>query len=133
MIPRYLYRGVSRTRYEKTRGLLIPKLYVSPVHVKCDDGTTSVVDPRHGLATTPHQARAEFYALGCALGCGPRRSGVVFVIDRTKFLEYGVSAYSLCDSAVFSWAIIDEVVILACQSWRVIPEEVIVRRYDHST
>jgi len=123
----YLYRGVSRTLYE-TRGALVPKI-LHPFKVVSEDGSTTYVDPRIGVSTTPHQAQAEYYALGGGL----HKSGVVVVLDRTKLQEYGVRAFALCVTEVSSWAVDDDEVILCSDHGGAIPRDVIVTSYDHGT
>jgi hypothetical protein len=94
-----------------------------------DDGTTTYVDPRLGLSTTPHQDRAEYYALGGGL----YKSGIVYVLDRARLQECGVSAYTLCRTEVESWAVNDDEVVLVCDNHRAIPAELVVHRYEHGT
>jgi hypothetical protein len=124
----FLYRGVSRALFDATHGGLVPKIRF-PFKVVLEGGATTYVDPQMGLSTTPHQDRAEYYALGG----GMYKSGVVYVFDRAKLHEYAVTAYSLCRTEVHSWAVDDDEVILVCEGHRAIPAGLIARRYDHGT
>jgi hypothetical protein len=123
----YLYRGVSRAIYE-TRGALFPKI-LHPFKAVMDDGNTVDVDPRSGVSTTPHQSRAEFYALGGGL----HGRGVVVVLDRNKLQQYGIRAFALCASEAPSWATGDDEVILCGAHGSAIPRDLIVTSYDHGT
>jgi hypothetical protein len=124
----YLYRGVSRTLYEATHCGLAPKIR-HPFKVVLENGSSTYVDPGIGISTTPHQARAEYYALGGGL----HKDGVVYVLDRTKLREHGIRAFSLCVTEVSSWAIDDDEVILCGEHGSAILRDVIVAAYDHGT
>jgi hypothetical protein len=140
---RYLYRGVSNELYEKTQGRLVPKLpetfaycFTSGESIASGEGVcgTSEVNavirhqldqagfPTSGISTTPHFARARFYALGG----GAYSVGYVCKLDRELFALNHVREFVVAEYTVRPAVPQDDEVILVAADTGELPRGVTV-------
>ena len=137
----YLYRGVDIELYEKLGGALRPKESLPfSRHAKWDKGTwddsswaESVVNgvvehqidqagfPTSGVSTTLHFERARYYATHG----GVAHQGFVYIIDRARLTEFGVSSYIVNELLQRPSVPEDDEVILVARDFGDIPTGVI--------
>ena len=142
--PGFLFRGVSRTRYDETNGGLEPKTtspfeYVFPLDGSITlDGSWTVGSsvtnairrhelrqegfPTAGLSTTPSFERARFYATR-----GGTQPGYVLKIDRAALQQAGVTEYIVRDWVREPSAPEDHEVILVTADHGRLPAHVVVK------
>jgi hypothetical protein len=146
---RMLYRGVSETMHAKLHGQLRPKQcgvkfvatpeygraeYNSGVEYGYTEGNAVIEHQQHqagfptsGISTTPHLARAQFYATHG----GTHPSGYVYAIDVQTCLKLGVRLYNVKDCATQPTVPEDDEVVLVARDCGVLPQDVIVEVIKH--
>lgn len=140
-----LFRGVSRPHFDRTAGMLTPKIReefaytwrYGEEHLVFGSGAVfgrshinAVIRhelhqnayPTSGISTTPSFSRAQFYALAG----GTELEGFVFVLDQLSLVTSGVTAYRVADFATRPSVPEDDEVILVHRDHWTLPEEIIV-------
>lgn len=141
---KYLYRGVSPELYQKTGGKLVPKSTDVFAHtfkygesgLKYGSGATygsspanAVLKHQHnqegyptsGVSTTPHLARAHFYAT-----CGGKYgNGYIYKIDRELLEINGVKEYVVAQYVTSPSIPEDDEVIIVEKDFSTLPDAII--------
>ena len=136
-----LYRGIHESKFRDVLSALTPKQrkpFLKAASWDVAEWDTSswnaseanaVIEHQHaqaglptsGLSTTPHFARARFYAIGrCQSGCG-----FVLVIDPAKAAELGVSCYVVNDVVRNPAIPEDDEIILVARDFGPLPEQLV--------
>ncbi len=138
----FLYRGVSIELYEKLDGELCPKELApfarqpkwgraiwgnsvwgeSDVNGAIEHQLHQAGYPTSGVSTTSHIERAIFYATHA----GSLQSGYIYIIDRSRLVEHGVTAHVVAELVNMPSVPEDDEVILVASDYCVIPQAVIV-------
>jgi len=156
-VNQHLYRGVNLAQHRRDSGRLVPKLPGVPFeHVFRADGTILAdgsatygqsaqnavlahqLDLRDrpdlhtsGISTTPHLARALYYATRVRDGDAWRlTSGVIYVMDRTRLAALGIREFVVAET-VFRLSVAvsdDEEVILVAADCGELPAIAVVER-----
>ena len=137
-----LYRGVNEDLHIKQNGELNPKISrpftSSPRYDQAEwdnaywgeSELNAVIDhqqhqagyPTSGISTTPHLARAIYYAT-CA---GKYPTGYIYVIDRSKCKVLGVSVYVVNEIVPMPSIFEDDEVILVAKDFGTLPDSLVI-------
>lgn len=141
----YLYRGISKEKYETDGRKIIPyksgasKSFATWGNFKWDDGSRwgehedntvikhqedSSLNPGPLISTTPHFERAKYYALSS------KTEGFVFKINRNSLKEHGIQEFIVNNIASNPKIPLDEEVALYVPDGLYLPEDVIENIID---
>lgn len=141
-MPSFLYRGVNPDLHNELNGVLRPKtcrpFVASPEWGRAEWGNAfwgesqenAVIEhqqhqagfPTSGVSTTPHLARAIFYATHG----GKYRRAYVYVIDRSQCKGLAVSEFVVNDIVPSPSVVEDDEVILVASDFGALPTALLV-------
>ena len=141
-MPSFLYRGVNPNLHAELNGVLRPKacrpFIASPEWGRAEWGNcfwgesqeNAVIEhqqhqagfPTSGVSTTPHLARAIFYATHG----GQYRRAYVYVIDRSQCEALAISEFVVNDIVPSPSVVEDDEVILVARDFGALPRSLLV-------
>ena len=142
LMKAFLYRGVNEELHARLNGELYPKLSrpfsSSPRWDQAqwdnaywgESEQNAVIEhqqhqagyPTSGISTTPHFARATFYATHG----GKYSTGYIYVIDRSQCESLGVSVYVVNEIVPFPSVVHDDEVVLVAKDFGALPRSLII-------
>lgn len=145
-MPSFLYRGVNPDLHTELNGVLRPKAHrpfiASPEWSRAEWGNAfwgesqenAVIEhqqqqagfPTSGVSTTPHLARAFFYATHG----GKYPQAYVYVIDRLQCKALAVSEFIVNDIVPSPSVVEDDEVILVARDFGALPAALIVEVHE---